>query len=280
MLLELFLFLVSSVVLWSVYTCEKTQSYLHPQVREIKNEMGISENWRRLQAKQGIELKPEKPVKPKKAKKPRHPKPPTKTEEPKQPVKPTKAQPQTQIEKLLWELDNARNKLATGKYVALDCEFVGVGPSDESALARVSIVNLYGHVLLDTFVKPQERVTDWRTWVSGVRPKDMRDALPFKNAQQLVKNILKDKKLVGHALSGDLKCLKMDFPKRDIRDTSKYSLFRQRAKGRAPSLKRLVLDEFNLDIQSGQHSSIEDARACMLLYRVHKAGIDSESTQR
>lgn len=30
--------------------------------------------------------------------------------------------------------------------VAIDCEMVGVGPNNESALARISIVNYYGAV--------------------------------------------------------------------------------------------------------------------------------------
>ncbi len=47
--------------------------------------------------------------------------------------------------------------------VALDCEMVGVGPEGErSALARVAVVNQDGNVLLDTFVRPKEKVTDFR----------------------------------------------------------------------------------------------------------------------
>jgi hypothetical protein len=51
---------------------------------------------------------------------------------------------------------------------------VGVGPMGaESTLARVSVVNYFGAVLLDEFVQQKERVTDWRTQWSGVRAKDM-----------------------------------------------------------------------------------------------------------
>jgi RNA exonuclease 4 len=61
-----------------------------------------------------------------------------------------------------------------GKYVAIDCEMVGVGPNGAaSVLARVSIVNYDGAVLLDKFVKPVEVVTDYRTFVSGVRKSDL-----------------------------------------------------------------------------------------------------------
>ena len=55
----------------------------------------------------------------------------------------------------------------------MDCEMVGVGDGQESILARVSIVNHDGHPLYDTFVKPREVVTDYRTFVSGVRPEDL-----------------------------------------------------------------------------------------------------------
>jgi RNA exonuclease 4 len=51
---------------------------------------------------------------------------------------------------------------------------VGVGINGkESSLARVSIVNFYGAVLLDEFVRQRERVVDYRTEFSGIRAKDM-----------------------------------------------------------------------------------------------------------
>ena len=51
---------------------------------------------------------------------------------------------------------------------------VGIGPSGtESSLARVSIVNFYGAVILDAFVRQRERVVDYRTQWSGVRAGDM-----------------------------------------------------------------------------------------------------------
>lgn len=59
-------------------------------------------------------------------------------------------------------------------FLALDCEMVGVGPFGlESALARVTIVNYVGDIVLDEFVRPQEQVTDWRTPVSGIRKEHM-----------------------------------------------------------------------------------------------------------
>jgi len=58
---------------------------------------------------------------------------------------------------------------------------VGIGPDGKkSALARVSIVDWEGTVLLDTFVRVPERVTDFRTKVSGVCAKDI--AIKNENA--------------------------------------------------------------------------------------------------
>uniref|UniRef100_A0A3Q0SNQ0 Exonuclease domain-containing protein n=1 Tax=Amphilophus citrinellus TaxID=61819 RepID=A0A3Q0SNQ0_AMPCI len=63
--------------------------------------------------------------------------------------------------------------------VAIDCEMVGVGPDGEdSILARVSIVNQFGKCIYDRYVKPTEKVTDYRTAVSGIRPEDIKDGDP------------------------------------------------------------------------------------------------------
>ena len=45
----------------------------------------------------------------------------------------------------------------------MDCEMVGVGKDGtDSVLARVSIVNHFGHPVYDKFVSPREKVTDYR----------------------------------------------------------------------------------------------------------------------
>ncbi|ESW98365.1 RNA exonuclease 4 [Ogataea parapolymorpha DL-1] len=79
----------------------------------------------------------------------------------------------------------SHRKKEVGKYLAMDCEFVGAGEEGESSiLARVSLVNYHGITVYDTFVLPTEKVTDWRTHVSGVTPAHMKDAVSFKEAQK------------------------------------------------------------------------------------------------
>lgn len=51
---------------------------------------------------------------------------------------------------------------------------VGIGPQGKkSALARVSIVNYHGIVVLDKFVRPLDYVTDFRTKYSGITPSSL-----------------------------------------------------------------------------------------------------------
>lgn len=159
-----------------------------------------------------------------------------------------------------------------GKFVSMDCEFVGIGPDGkDSALARLSITNFYGHVVMDEFVKPRETVTDWRTWVSGVKPEHMKNAISFKDAQQKCANILKGRVLVGHAIKHDLEALLLSHPRSMIRDTARHMPFRKEyAQGKSPSLKKLAKEILKVDIQEGQHSSVEDARMTMLIYKSDK----------
>lgn len=177
--------------------------------------------------------------------------------------------------------DGLAKDVEIGQYVAMDCEMVGVGGAeDRSVLARVSIVNYHGIQIYDSFVRPKEFVTDWRTHVSGVSPKHMATARSFEEVQADVAEIIKNRVLVGHAIKNDLDVLIIGHPKKDIRDTSRFSGFRKYSSGRAPSLKKLAKEVLGVEIQNGEHSSIEDARATMLLFRRFKQPFDLEHAKR
>ncbi|KAJ5770082.1 uncharacterized protein N7511_002133 [Penicillium nucicola] len=169
-----------------------------------------------------------------------------------------------------------------GKYVAMDCEMVGVGPNPDhdSVLARVSVVNFNGDQVYDSYVRPKEMVTDWRTHVSGIAPKHMIEARTFEHVQKEVAEIMKDRILVGHAVSNDLDALLLSHSKRDIRDTSKHPPYRKIAGGGSPRLKMLAEEFLGLKIQDGAHSSVEDARATMALYRREKDAFEREHLKK
>ncbi|CAI2731065.1 unnamed protein product, partial [Schistosoma spindalis] len=168
--------------------------------------------------------------------------------------------------------------------IAIDCEFVGVGfEGKDDALARVSIVNQFGHTLLDAYVRPEERVVDYRTKFSGIRPRDLRKngpARPFNDVHKEVAELIKNKILVGHSILKDLKVLRLSHPRRFIRDTSRYRPFRDLFNGRIPSLKALTQKVLGVNVQSGEHDSVEDARATMRLYTSVKRVWESSKKHR
>jgi RNA exonuclease 4 len=171
--------------------------------------------------------------------------------------------------------------LEVGKYVSIDCEMVGVGEggfTDE--LARASVVDFHGKQVYDSFVRPRERVVDWRTHVSGVAPKHMATAREFKEVQAQVAELLRGRIIVGHDVKHDLRALELDHPAKNLRDTAKFSGFKKYGHGPKPALKVLAKELLGLDIQGGQHSSIEDARVAMLLFRKHKSAFDVEISNR
>jgi RNA exonuclease 4 len=89
--------------------------------------------------------------------------------------------------------------------------------------------------------------------------------------------LLHDKILVGHALKKDMEALQLTHPKRDIRDTSRYAPFRVESKGKPPALRNLARSELGITIQTGEHSSVEDARATMGLFRKEKQGFEEDN---
>jgi RNA exonuclease 4 len=165
-----------------------------------------------------------------------------------------------------------------GKYIALDCEMVGFGPNPDkdSELARVSLVDYHGHQLYDSFVKPTVPITDYRTHITGITEQTLKGARPFKEVQKDVATLLSGRIVVAHAIKNDLDVLMLSHPKRDIRDTSRHPAFRALSAGKAPSLRKLAKELLGLEIQTGAHSSIEDARTCMLLFKQEKAAFESE----
>lgn len=173
-----------------------------------------------------------------------------------------------------------------GKFLALDCEMVGTGPppASDNVLARVSIVNFHGEQVYDSYVQPVPgvEVTDYRTFVSGIRPEHLEAevARPFAEVQKEVSDLLDGKVLVGHALKNDLTVLLLAHPQRDIRDTARHANFRKLSMGRSPALRKLAKERLGLEIQGGEHSSVEDARATMLLFKLEKDVFEKEVQQR
>jgi len=164
-----------------------------------------------------------------------------------------------------------------GKYIALDCEFVGVGPPPHSdnQLARVSLVNYHGEQVYDTFVLPALPVADYRTFVSGVRKEDLEEGRKFDEVREDVALFLKGRVLVGHWLKSDLDVLMLNHPRHMVRDTAWLEKFRTLMGGNV-KLKDVAKKVLGLEIQKGEHDSVEDARTAMLLFRAERDEFEGE----
>ena len=157
--------------------------------------------------------------------------------------------------------------------VAIDCEMVG-GNQRRSILARVAVVDEHGACLLDSYVRPTERITDYRTRWSGIRARDLKGAPNFGNVRQRVLQLIRGKILVGHAIRNDLDVLNITHTPALVRDTAFYKGLRRALAAIAddynpsqdPSLKKLCKHVLKLSIQSGEHCPVEDAASTMKLY--------------
>ncbi|XP_048476385.1 interferon-stimulated 20 kDa exonuclease-like 2 isoform X2 [Rhincodon typus] len=163
------------------------------------------------------------------------------------------------------------------KCLALDCEMVGTGQGGKrSELARCSLVGYDGELVYDKYILPPNPITDYRTRWSGIRRHHMRNATPFKLAQKEILKLLCGKIVIGHAVHNDFKALNYFHPQSLTRDTSKIPLLNRKAgfpEKEAVSLKKLTKQLLHRDIQVGKqgHSSVEDARATMELYKLVEA---------
>ena len=149
-------------------------------------------------------------------------------------------------------------------YVGVDCEMVST-ENDTNSLARVSIVNMNGEVLLDMFVKPESKVINYRTFVTGIRPRHLNSAKSHPEVRKKVKEILKNKIVVGHALHHDLKALQIEIPKERTRDTQ--GLYGEMSGVGSVSLQKLCFQTLGRMIQVGHHSSVEDALATIEIFK-------------
>nr|CAG8552755.1 9590_t:CDS:2 [Entrophospora candida] len=91
-------------------------------------------------------------------------------------------------------IDSPNKHLINDKCIAIDCEMVGVGYNGIiSELARVSIVNYYGVTLMDKYVKPKQKVTDYRTQFT----------CDFKDIHKEVKDLMEGNLVIGQSLGFD-----------------------------------------------------------------------------
>jgi hypothetical protein len=174
--------------------------------------------------------------------------------------------------------------------LAIDCEMVGVGPLKydnrggtyrDSSLARVTIVDFKGKKRYDQYVIPKEgiaAITDYRTAISGIEPKHLERLIPsahsYTKITDKVKELLKNRVIVGHGLKSDFNALdfKPEVPYM-VWDTAKIDMFMKDVPGYGRGARKLkeLIKEYannNIQVEGKSHSPLEDSKAAMSLYRI------------
>ncbi|KAK9268738.1 hypothetical protein L1049_000499 [Liquidambar formosana] len=214
---------------------------------QLKNpkKLQLNPNWAQLQQKLNIH-----------GSKPSRPSEKSETQNPETILGKRKERPNTETDdSRLNPLTPSSSDFGLTDAIAMDCEMVGVSPQgNKSALGRVTLVNSWGNVIYDEYVRPIERVVDFRTQISGIRPRDLKKGKDFQAVQKKVAELIKGRILVGHALRNDLKALLLSHLKKDLRDTSEYRLFVK--EGHRRSLRHLAAEFLGVDIQNGEHCSV------------------------
>lgn len=87
----------------------------------------------------------------------------------------------------------------------------------------------------------------------------------FESVQAELKDILKDKIIVGHALFHDLAVLEYRCVYEEMRDTALFYPLRQRVgvthEGQYPALRTIAKEVLNRDIQGGEHCPVRGMAA-------------------
>ena len=76
-----------------------------------------------------------------------------------------------------------------------------------SRLIQVSIINLKGEVLMNTYVTPKECIKRYCTWIHGISERKVIGRMDEDDCISKVRGLLRGKILMGCDLQGDIKAL-------------------------------------------------------------------------
>ena len=148
--------------------------------------------------------------------------------------------------------------------VAIDTEMVQCQAANGELVlicAQVSIIDLYGNILLDTHAKPELTVVDYKTVHSGITAENLESAPALAAVRKTVLRLIRNKLLVGHAVHNDLRSLGIWHPLCFVFDIQRIPTICRMLQKPYPKLKHVTKVLLNRDIQTGSHCSLEDARA-------------------
>ncbi|KAI8097563.1 uncharacterized protein BX664DRAFT_257633 [Halteromyces radiatus] len=158
------------------------------------------------------------------------------------------------------------------RLIAVDCEMVLTASG--SSLARVSLLDENGQVLLDEYVLPDEPILDYLTEFSGITKKIMDETTcSLRRAQKHFRKLVDHNViLIGHSLDSDLKALQVAHPycadTALLYDSKRGPPFRPALRSLAKHYLKRNIQENDLNRTGLGHNSAEDARATMDLFKL------------
>jgi RNA exonuclease 1 len=166
--------------------------------------------------------------------------------------------------------ENASHPVLEGyKVYALDCEMV-LTTDDRYSLARISITDWDGKLIMDKLVVPDLPIKNYFTQYSGITEEKLKGVTArLKDIQKSLSELFDSSTiLIGHSLESDFNALKMTHP--FVVDTSMLYPHPRGLPLRS-SLKFLSIKYLKREIQKGGadgHDSVEDARAVLDLVKL------------
>ncbi|KAF9459449.1 hypothetical protein BDZ94DRAFT_1171645, partial [Collybia nuda] len=135
-------------------------------------------------------------------------------------------------------------------------------------VARVSIVDYWGHTILDTYVRPTHYVEDYSGHKTGLKLAHLENAPLFELVQLRVAEIIKGKVMIGHTLWTALSVLGLSHPALYTRDLALFWPLRKKLKSRSiidlPTLVQLFMCR---EVGMGYEDSLELSRSSLDLFR-------------
>ncbi|KAF8168286.1 hypothetical protein B0H34DRAFT_54432 [Crassisporium funariophilum] len=168
-----------------------------------------------------------------------------------------------------------RKYFPTQKYVSASAITVYIGSFKRQErcqnipmVARVSLVDYRGRVLLDTYVHPTHPIEDYRTPETGLNYLHLYSAPLFVGIQQRVAALIRNKILVGHRIWDFLSVLGLSHPALNTRDLALFRpLRRMLGSPSVVELATLVHLFMGRNLGLDYENSLESSRAAIDLFR-------------
>ncbi|KIZ03702.1 Small RNA degrading nuclease 1 [Monoraphidium neglectum] len=140
--------------------------------------------------------------------------------------------------------------------LGLDCEMCATSKSS-NALLSLAVVDQSGAVLLRELVKPEGKVVDLRTAITGITKDDLTGVTARRSdaAARLAAMLGPDTILVGHSLSADLAALKLDH--QPVIDTALLYSYKGLSQA-TPSLVHLAQQLLGRKLRAGNSGDGDD----------------------